>query len=176
MIKKGLTLVEMLVALSLFSILVLIAYSIINSNDTMYKIISRNSDSRINARIAMEYIIDRIMDAHTVQLQESSNPCNNAAHIRVETRQGSPANALIIDGDRFYIKQSSKIINGKQIKENIMRCGTDSQQVVPGIYAFEIWDKGSGLYYITLYMDNPNNHLDVSYPNTHTYSSYVKKR
>jgi hypothetical protein len=124
----------------------------------------------------MEYIVDRIMDSQNIQLREYTNPEISASYIRVETKQGTPTNILVIDGERIYIKKDTLVINGKQRIENILRCDTDSQQVVPGIYAFEIWDKGGGLYLITLFLENPNNHEDSEYPNTHLYSSYAKKR
>lgn len=176
MIKKGITLVETLIVLSLFSIIVIVSYSFIKTNDNVYLKMSDQLDSRINIRIAMEYIVDRIMDSQSIQLREEHNPLISASHIRVETKEGSPTNILFIDGERIYIKKDTLIINNKQKIQNILRCDTDSQQVVPGIYAFEIWDKGEGLYSITLFLENPNNHEDSEYPKNHLYSAYVKKR
>ncbi len=176
LIKKGISLVETMMVLSLLSIIIILSYSFIVTNDNAYSIVSKNSDTSINIRIAMEYLIDRIMNSRTVLLQEYNKPGVNASYIRVETRQGTPANILIVDGERIYIKKDTLIINGKERVENILRCDTDSQQVVPGIYAFEIWDMGEGLYKILLFLDNPNDHQDPEYPSAHYYSSYVKKR
>lgn len=176
MIKKGITLIETLVVLALLTIIIAVTYCFIETNENAYSIMSRHSDRSINTLIAMEYIIDRILDSDTVKLQKHDNPEVSASHIRVETRQGAPTNILLIDGERIYIKKDTLIINGKEKIENILRCDTDSQQVVPGIYAFEIWDRGNGLYKIDLYLDNPDDHEDSEYPGTHFYSSYVKKR
>lgn len=176
MIKKGITLVETIIVLSLLSIIIIITYCFIKTNDNIYLKISSYSDSSINTRIAMEYIVDRIVDCQSIQLKEYTNPENNVQHIRVETQMGTPTNILVIDGERIYIKKDTLLINGIQKIENILRCDTDSQQVVPGIYAFEIWNKGNDLYLVTLFLSNPNNHQDSEYPNTHSYSSYVKKR
>lgn len=154
----------------------MITNGFIKTNDNVYLVMSKSSDHSINTHIAMEYLVDRIMNSQSIRLQEYTNPEVNAPHIRVETKQGTPTNILLIDGERIYLKKDTLIINGKQNIENILRCDTDSQQVVPGIYAFEIWDRGNGLYQIDLFADNPNNHEDTEYPSTHYYSSYVKKR
>lgn len=176
MIKKGITLVETIIVLSLLSVIIITTYCFIKTNDNVYSKISSSSDYSINTRIAMEYIVDRIINSKIILLKEYSNPENNASHIRVETTMGNPTNLLFIDGERIYIKKNPPSTNGMQKVENILRCDTDSQQVVPGIYAFEIWNKGNDLYLITLFLSNPNNHEDSEYPNTHMYSSYAKKR
>lgn len=176
LIKKGITLIEMLIVLSLFSIIAIITYSFLLSNDNVYLKMSKHSDNMINNRIGMEYLVERVMEAQTIQLREYTNPGISLPHIRVETKLGNPTNVLDIDGDRLYIKKDISTINGIQRIENILRCDTDSQQVVPGIYAFEIWDKGGGLYFITIFIENPDNHEDSEYPNTHFNSSYVKRR
>jgi prepilin-type N-terminal cleavage/methylation domain-containing protein len=176
LIKKGITLIEMLVVLSLFSIISIVTYSFIISKDNVYLKMSNHSDNMINNRIAMEYLVERVMDSQIIQLREYTNPEISAPHIRVETKLEGPTNLLVVDSDRLYIKKDISTINGKQRIENIIRCDTDSQQVVPGIYAFEIWDKGNGLYLITLFIENPNNHEDSEYPNTHSFSSFVKRR
>lgn len=174
--RKGISIIETLVVLSLLSIIITGAYCFIKTAENIYSIIDKNSDSSINTRIAMEYIVDRIMDSNSIVLKDYNNPGVNASHIRVETRQGTPTNILLIDGERIYIKKDTLIINGKEKVENILRCDTDSQQVVPGIYALEVWDRGNGLYKIDLFLDNPDNHQDSEYPAAHFYSSYVKKR
>lgn len=176
MIKKGITFVETIIVLSLLSIIIIITYCFIKTNDNIYLKGSSHSDCSINTRIAMEYIVDRIMNSQSIQLKEYNNPRGNVSHIRVETVTGNPTNVLVIDGERIYIKKDTLQINGTQRTENILRCDTDSQQVVPGIYALEIWNKGNGLYFVTLFLSNPNNHEDSEYPNTHPYSSYAKKR
>lgn len=176
MIKKGITLVETIIVISLLSTIIIITYSFIKTNDNIYLGMSSRSDNSINTRIGMEYIVDRIINSQSIQLIEYSNPGYNASHIRVETVVGNPTNILVIDGERIYIKKDTLQINGTQKIENILRCDTDSQQVVPGIYAFEIWNKGNNLYLITLFLSNPNNHEDSEYPNNHQYSSYAKKR
>lgn len=162
--------------ISLFSIILIVIYSFLNLNNNVYLGISKISDSSINTRIAMEYLIDRITNSKSIKLQELGKPEVSVSHIRVETREGSPTNILYIDGERIYIKKDKLKINGKEKIENILRCDTDSQQVVPGIYAFEVWDLGNGLYQIAIFLDNPHNHEDSEYPGTHFYSSYVKKR
>lgn len=174
--KKGFTLVEILVALSLFSIILLTGYGLISSNDSIYSKIQVESDCRINIRIGIEYLTDRIMEAKSVFLSQDGNLENSVEHIRVETCSGNPKDTLIIDGEKLYIKKDIKVIMGIRRVENILRCNSDSQQIVPNIYAFEIWDKGSGLYLVKIYKDNPNNHEDSVYPDTHIISSYVKKR
>lgn len=174
--KKGITLIETIIVITLLSIIIIITNSFIKTNENIYLKVSSNSDYSINTRIAMEYIIDRIINSNNIQLKEYTDPGSNAEHIRVETRMGNPTNIMIIDGERIYIKKDILLINGTQKIENILRCDTDSQQVVPGIYAFEVWNKGNGLYLVTLFLSNPSNHEDSEYPNNHLYSSYVKKR
>jgi prepilin-type N-terminal cleavage/methylation domain-containing protein len=131
--RRGISLIETLVVLSLFSIIVIVTYSFIKTNGNIYLKLSNHSDSRINNRIAMEYIVDRIMDSQSIQLREDTNHEISAPYIRVETKQGTPTNILVIDGERIYIKKDTLVINGMQRVENILRCDTDSQQVVPRI-------------------------------------------
>lgn len=140
--RRGFTLIEIIISLSILSILIVMSLGFVYGNEKIYSSTSKDIDGNINLRIGLEFLINEILDADKVELVDKSSGREIVSKsIIVTTVSGTTGSYLKINGDLVYIKNS------------ILRNDTLSQQVVSGIKAFSIEDRGEGLYKIVISSD-----------------------
>ncbi|EYE89735.1 hypothetical protein Q428_01395 [Fervidicella metallireducens AeB] len=137
--KSGITLVELIIAIFLLSIIAAVTFDFIFTNYRFYLLYSFKADENQNVRIAVEYLSKGITNAKEVKLiKKINNREFTAQEIVAEDKEGNYSQYVYLDDKKIYL------LNG------IIRCDTSSQHVVSGIKSFEIKDKGRGLYTITV--------------------------
>lgn len=140
--RRGFTLIEIIISLSILSILIVMSLGFVYGNEKIYSSTSKDIDGNVNLRIGLEFLINEILDADKVELVDKSSGREIVSKsIIVTTVSGTTGSYLKINGDLVYIKNS------------ILRNDTLSQQVVSGIKAFSIEDRGEGLYKIVISSD-----------------------
>lgn len=75
--KRGITLVELLVAIGIFGIVMVITGSIINYSSKFYVKSNQNLKGASEARIGMSYVINRLREYETLDAVEISNGNGN---------------------------------------------------------------------------------------------------
>jgi prepilin-type N-terminal cleavage/methylation domain-containing protein len=116
--RKGFTIVELMIALFISSIIIIICFRFFLLNLKEFNIINGEVDGNANTRIAMDFIVEHIREGHDLIIG---------------------AGDVTIDGDRIYLKN------------NILRHGTDSQQIAYNITSFGVVRlKSEGLYKVTI--------------------------
>jgi prepilin-type N-terminal cleavage/methylation domain-containing protein len=70
-IKKGFTLIEILVVLFIFSIIVVVCLNFFTTNNKIYSKVSKDVDKHSNVRIALEFVSKKIRDGKTIVISDS---------------------------------------------------------------------------------------------------------
>lgn len=140
--RRGFTLIEIIISLSILSILIVMSLGFVYGNEKIYSSTSKDIDGNVNLRIGLEFLINEILDADKIELIDKSSGKEIVSRsILVTNVSGTIGSYLKINGDLVYIKNS------------ILRNDTLSQQVVSGIKAFSIEYRGEGLYKIVISSD-----------------------
>lgn len=141
--KKGFTLIEILIAISLLSILTLISMGFVFATQRVNNTLSGKIDENVNVRIALEFLSREISNSNEVFLiEEIDGTINEIEEVNVISVRDNPLTYLKIGEKKIYI------IN------EIIRYDTKSQQVVSGIKAFSVKHGGQGVYFIGVYSEN----------------------
>lgn len=137
--RRGISLIEIMIALSIFSIIAAASLGFYCTNRREYKALSNSVDNGVNVRIALEYFFRRIFNSNNVSLIEKKDG------IEIETDEitvNSNQSYICIDGDKIFIF------------EDIIRCNEKSEHVVSGIKSFTIKKNGEGIYFIKVISEN----------------------
>lgn len=153
--KKGLTLVELIVSIAIFSIIITIVFNFLISNDKIFTSTSKSIEKKSDVRTAMEYISNQIMNANKIELHPEPD-LNEPLVINNISNDDELTNYLSIDGNKIYI------IN------NTISYNSDSDGIVSDISSIEIEDKKNDLYMVKI------NGKDIN--GKFSQSSYIKKR
>lgn len=141
--EKGFTLVEIIIGLSIVSIIVTICLEFYISNYRYYLKLSNEVDEEVNLRIAIEYLYDVIMSSQGVELVKNvGNIKTFVNEIDVESGATQPEQYLFADNKKIYI------VN------DIIRCDQNSNHVVSNIKEFSIKRRGLVIYIITVKSQN----------------------
>lgn len=133
--RRGLTLIEVLIALFLLSLLAVGTLSFVKYNDTSSRRLSSGVDEETNLRIALDYFTRVIQSGEEIRLikVEGSGP-REVDFILAENRTSSPLQYMEMDGEEIFLS------------DNIIRRETESQHIVSGIESFWVRHMGGGLY------------------------------
>lgn len=140
--KRGITYLEIIIALSILSIIASISLGFYITNYKIYIKMSSDTDENTNCKIALEYFIDVIMNSKGIKLVNKVEGSDVFVdEICVENAVNEPAKYLLAGTDKIYI------VN------NIIRCNEKSNHVVSGISSFSIKREKGKLYTITINTD-----------------------
>lgn len=140
--KRGITYLEIIIAISIISIIASISLGFYVTNYKNYLMISSDTDEDENLRIAVEYLIEEVVNSGEIELMNSFNGSYiSADEINVENTSGDIKSYLLAGSNKIYI------VN------NIIRCNENSNHVVSGIKSFSIKRKKEKLYTITVSTD-----------------------
>jgi prepilin-type N-terminal cleavage/methylation domain-containing protein len=105
MVRRGFTLVELMVVMFISVIIIAICFNVYIISLKEFKNIDEAVDGNANTRIAVDFIVEHIREGHSLVIGNGD---------------------VTIDGDRIYLKN------------NILRHGTDSQQIANNISSFGV--------------------------------------
>jgi prepilin-type N-terminal cleavage/methylation domain-containing protein len=104
--KKGFTLIEVVLSLSILCIIAVISIDFIKLNDRVFYNISDSIDRKSNLRIAMEFLYRTIRDCDSIEIL---------------------SNGIKVDNERIYIKNNilRYSVDSQQIAPNITNFSVD---------------------------------------------------
>ena len=118
MIKRGFTIVELMISLSIMVIIITICFNTYLLTLREFAVLEGGVDGKANVRIAMDFITERIREGRSIIFGVED---------------------VTIDGDRIYLRN------------NILRHGTDSQQIANNINSFGVIRvNDGGLYKVSV--------------------------
>lgn len=148
--KHGTIYVEIILALSILSIVASASLGFYITNYKNYINISRNTNEAANMRIALEYLVDEISSSDEIGLVKKVEGSDiYVEELSIENAFYEPASYLMAGGNKIYI------IN------NIIRCNEKSNHVVSGIKAFSIKRKKPYLFTITVKTEKLSNETNI---------------
>lgn len=148
--KRGISLIEIMIALSILSIIASASLGFYYTNKRAYKALSNSVDDSVNARIALEYFFRRIINSNNVSLIEKKDGIEIEADEITVNSVNNNLSYIYIDGDKIFIF------------EDIIRCNQKSEHVVSGIKSFTIKKNGEGTYFIKVTSENFSQSTKVS--------------
>lgn len=149
--KKGFTLVEIMIALFILSIIAAVSLGFYITNRRAYTSLSCSVEDGVNVRIALEYLFRRIENSNNVLLIENRDGSEiEVDEITVNSVNTLPKFYIYIDGEKIFII------------DDIIRCNQKSEHVVSGIKSFTIKKNREGVYFIKAASDNFSQSTKVS--------------
>lgn len=148
--KRGISLIEIMIALSILSIIAAASLGFYYTNKRAYKALSNSVDDSVNVRIALEYFFRRIINSNNVSLIEKKDGIEIEADEITVNSVNNNLSYIYIDGDKIFIF------------EDIIRCNQKSEHVVSGIKSFTIKKNGEGTYFIKVTSENFSQSTKVS--------------
>lgn len=122
--KKGFTLIEIIAALFIFSIIVAITFNFINFNNYLFSNISSSVDKKGNLRIAMDFVIEKIRNGNVIIIEENNGKVtidgksiyvkNNILRYDVDSQQIAPE---ITDFKVFHENETSGLYRVRIVSE-----------------------------------------------------------
>lgn len=150
MIKQGTVYLEIILALSILSVVAAVSLGFYMTNYKNYINISCNTNEAANMRIALEYLVDEIVSSDEIGLVKKVGSSDiYVEELNIENAVFAPANYLMAGSDKIYI------IN------NIIRCNEKSNHVVSGIKSFSIKRRKPDLYTITVKTERLSNETNI---------------
>jgi prepilin-type N-terminal cleavage/methylation domain-containing protein len=141
--RRGFTLIEVLVSISILSIIAVSTLSFVGSSDSLGRDIIERVEENMNLRIGLEYLAREIQGADSVRLIKKVNYSETEVdEIEASSVSSNPGFYIYIDGEKLFL-----------IK-NILRRHTESQQIVSGIKSFYIKSEEGELYTIKISSEN----------------------
>ncbi|TDT61964.1 PilW family protein [Fonticella tunisiensis] len=119
--KKGFTLIEIIAALFIFSIIVAITFNFINFNNYLFSNISSSVDKKGNLRIAMDFVIEKIRNGNVIIIEENNGK-------------------VTIDGKSIYVKNNilRYDVDSQQIAPEITDFKVFLENETSGLYRVRI--------------------------------------
>lgn len=143
--EKGITYLEIIIALSIFSIIAAALFRFYISNVKSYFRISCDIDEEVNSRIALEYLIDIILNSEKIGLVKVDGGKEFFMdEIKIDDEDG------VVEPVKYLLAGNNKIY----VVNKIIRCNQKSNHVVSGIESFSIKRKEERLYTLTVKAKN----------------------